>query len=418
MDRYKYKALNAQGRPIRGSIAALNETDLYNQLQSANLELIDCSIVGEKSQGFLPSSFMQKPIVIRDLIQFFVQMQQMQTAGVPILDALNDVRDTSDNPRMRDIVSDIHRDVSDGLALSEAMQKHEKVFKPLYVSLIQAGEETGDLEASYAQLIKYLKWLDQIESKFKKATRYPMIVTGVVMLTITFMMMLVVPQIVGFLQFLDLELPWFTVALIATSDFFAQPVFEPLGIAIYGGFLVVGIPVLLVIALKLLRQSSEAFSFQYDAIMLEMPVFGVLIRKISVARYAQTFGALFSSGIDVLGALKASRNTVTNLAMIAAMETVETHVKAGNPLSESFNMSGEFPTMVTRMVKIGEESGNLTVVLDQVSEFYTKDVDETIDSLIELIQPTLTAILGLVIAWIAAGSLGPIYMNLGQFMDF
>jgi type IV pilus assembly protein PilC len=143
---------------------------------------------------------------------------------------------------------------------------------------------------------------------------------------------------------------------------------------------------------------------------------GNLIRKITIARYAQTFAALFASGIDVINALKSSRGTVSNLVMIDAMESVESYVQSGTPLSEALNACGEFPSMVVRMVKIGEESGNLTVVLDQVSEFYTHDVDEAIEGLIELIQPTLTAILGLMIAWIAAGSLGPIYMNMGNFL--
>ena len=360
----------------------------------------------------------QKKIKLRDVIQLFVQMEQMQSAGVPLLDALSDVRDSTEHDGLRDIMSEIFRDVSDGAALSEAMAKHEKVFKPLYISLIQAGEETGDLTSSYLQLIKYLKWVDAIQAKIRKATRYPIIVTGVVLLTIVFMMSVVVPQIVGFLKFLDIDLPWFTVALIATSNFMIEPAFTIFGIPIYGSFVVLGVPVVLVAIIKSLRAGSDNIAYKLDSWYLNAPIIGPLIRKISIARYAQTFGALYASGIDVIGALEASRGTVSNLMMIDAMESVEAHVKAGSALSEAFNASGEFPSLVVRMVRVGEESGNLTPVLDQVSEFYTHDVNEAIESLIEMIQPTLTAILGLIIAWIAAGSLGPIYMNLGNFMEF
>lgn len=345
-------------------------------------------------------------------------MEQMQSAGVPLLDTLSDVRDSTENDTLRDIMSEIFRDVSDGSSLSEAMGKHPKVFKPLHISLVEAGEETGDLTSSYLQLIKYLKWVDVIQAKIKKATRYPMIVTAVVLLTITFMMSLVVPQIVGFLKFLDLELPWFTVALINTSDFFVKEQFNIFGIPIYGAFIVLFVPAFIYAVVVTLRKSSDGFAYKYDAMMLASPVIGPLIRKISIARYSQTFGALYASGIDVIGALEASRSTVTNLVMLDAMESVEGHVKAGSALSESFNASGEFPSLVVRMVKVGEESGNLTPVLDQVSDFYTHDVNEAIEGLIEMIQPLLTAILGLTIAWIAAGSLGPIYMNLGNFMQF
>ena len=169
------------------------------------MELIDCAAV---SEGTVKSFQLgQKKVALRDVIQLFVQMEQMQSAGVPLLDALSDVRDSTENDRLRDIMSEIFRDVSDGSSLSEAMARHPKVFKPLYISLIEAGEETGDLTSSYLQLVKYLKWVDVIQAKIRKATRYPMIVTAVVLLTITFMMSIVVPQIVGFLQFLSLDLP-------------------------------------------------------------------------------------------------------------------------------------------------------------------------------------------------------------------
>jgi len=373
-------------------------------------------VIGGKSQQSFQIG--AKKIVLRDVIQMFVQMEQMQSAGVPLLDVLGDLRDSTENDQLRDIMSEIQRDVSDGASLSEAMAKHPKVFKPLYISLIEAGEETGDLTSSYLQLVKYLKWVDRVQAKIRKATRYPMIVTGVVLLTIVFMMSVVVPQIVGFLTFLDLDLPWFTIWLMATSDFMIEEQFSIFGLPILGSYIVLAVPVMLYGFLKLLRKSSDNIAYKLDTMYVSSPVFGPLIRKVSIARYAQTFGALYASGIDVLGSLEAARGTVNNLLMIDAMEAVEAHVQAGSPLSEAFNASGEFPSMVVRMVKVGEESGNLTPVLDQVSEFYTHDVNEAIDSLIEMIQPTLTAILGLMIAWIAAGSLGPIYMNLGNFMDF
>ncbi len=418
MQRYKYRALNSRGRPIRGSIAAVSEPDLYKQLQTAGLDLIDCSVVGQGGGASFLANLTTKKIVLRDIIQFFVQMEQMQSAGVPLLEALSDVREATENQRFRDLITEIHRDVSDGSALSEAMDKHPKVFKPLYISLIESGEETGDLTSSYRQLVKYLKWVDAIQGKIRKATRYPIIVTSVVLLTVVFMMSIVVPQIVGFLKYLDLELPWFTVALIATSNFFVEPLVTILGVPIYGAFIVLFVPLALFFGVKALRKSSDNIAYKLDSMYVKSPVIGPLIRKISIARYAQTFGALYASGINVIKALEASRGTVSNLLMIDAMESVEAHVQAGSTLSASFEASGEFPSMVVRMVKIGEESGNLTVVLDQVSDFYTSDVNEAIDAMIEMIQPTLTAILGLMIAWIAAGSLGPIYMNLGNFMDF
>ncbi len=345
-------------------------------------------------------------------------MEQMQSAGVPLLDALSDIRDGAQDDMMRDMMSEIYRDVRDGSSLSEAIAKHPKVFKPLYISLIKAGEDTGDLTASYLQLVKYLKWVDAMQSKVRKATRYPIIVTFVVIFVVIFMMSVVVPQIVGFLKYLDIELPWYSLALIATSNFFIEPQFHIFGLPIYGVIIVIVVPMILTFIFVTLKRSSENIAYQIDSLYLKMPILGDLIRKITIARYAQTFSALFASGIDVIKALKSARNTVRNRVLVDAMEGVEVYVKSGSPLSDALNASGEFPSMVVRMVKIGEESGNLSPVLDQVSEFYTKDVDEAIEGLIEMIQPTLTVILASVIVWIAAGSLGPIYINLGNMVDF
>ncbi|MCB9976644.1 MAG: type II secretion system F family protein [Rhodospirillales bacterium] len=404
-----------KGRQVRGTLSARSEVDLYNQLQTAGLELVQCASLSQKRAKIPGISFSK--VKTRDLIQFFISMQQMQGAGVPMLDALADIRDATSNDMLRDMISELHRDVRDGASLSEAMEKHPKIFKPLYISLIKAGEDTGDLTSSYSQLEKFLKWVDEMQSKIKKATRYPIIVTVVVLFTIIFMMSYVVPQIVGFLKFLDIELPWYSVWLINTSNFFITPQYEILGVPIYGSIIVLVVPAVLVTVFITLRRMSDEVAYRVDSLYLNMPVAGPLIRKITIARYSQTFAALFTSGIDVINALKSARNTVNNLVLIDAMESVETYVKSGSPLSDAFNASGEFPSMVVRMVKIGEESGKLGEVLDQVSAFYTKDVDEAIDGLIEMIQPTLTCILALVIVWIAAGSLGPIYMNLGNMMD-
>lgn len=404
MERYKYRAINHKGRPVRGVISAANEVDLYNQLHGAGLELIQCAPLN-KSKGMLGGAI-KKKVKVRDLIQLFMHLEQMQGAGVPLLESLNDIRDTTEHDRLRDIMSDVHRDVSEGSSLSEAMALHPKVFKNLFVSLVSSGEETGDMTSAYRQLIKYLKWVDQMEAKVRKATRYPMVLMLAVVATVGIMMTAVVPQIVGFIRYLDQELPVYTTALIATSDFFVAYWWAI-------GIVVVVVPIIAI----LLRRSSKEMAYRIDLMLLSAPIAGPLIRKINVARFAQTFGALYASGIDILKALESARRTVSNLALAEALMGVIEQVQTGSPLSEAFNASGEFPSMVVRMLKVGEESGNLTVVLDQVSEFYTNDVDEAIQGLIAMIEPLLTVILGGMILWIAVAVFGPIYSSF-ENMDF
>jgi len=404
IERYKYRAINNKGRPIRGVIAAANEVDLYNQLHSAGLELIQCAPLN-KDKGLF-SGMIKKKVKVRDLIQLFMHLEQMQGAGVPLLEALNDIRDSTEHDGLRDMMSEVHRDVSEGSALSEALALHPKVFKNLYVSLVGAGEETGDMTSAYRQLIKYLKWVDQMQAKVRKATRYPIILLFAVVATVGIMMTMVVPQIVGFIRYLDQELPIYTTSLIATSDFFVAYWWAI-------GIVIVAIPVIIFA----LRRSSKDMAYRIDMMMLSLWIAGPLIRKISIARFAQTFGALYASGIEILKALESSRRTVNNLALSEALMGVIEQVQTGSPLSEAFNASGEFPSMVVRMLKVGEESGNLTVVLDQVSEFYTNDVDEAIQGLIAMIEPLLTVILGGMILWIAVAVFGPIYSSF-ENMDF
>lgn len=366
-------------------------------MTAVNLELLQCAPLSKKKGG---ASLGRKRVKVRDLIQLFIHLEQMHSAGVPMLESLADIRDTTDHPMLRDVMSDIHRTVSEGSPLSEAMALHPKVFNTLHTSLVGAGEETGKLDQSYAQLIKYLKWVDQMQGKIRKATRYPMILTVVIVMTITVMMGFVVPQIVGFIRNMHMDLPFYTTALIATSDFFANY-----------WYVVLLTPVIIFFIVRTMKRSSDSFAYKWDYYMIRAPIFGELIRKINIARFCQTFGAMFSSGIDVLKSIQNARTTVTNRALFEAIEGIEEQVRNGDPLSEAFNASGEFPSLVVRMLKVGEESGKLTPVLDQVSDFYTTDVDEAVDGMIAMIEPSLTAILGVMILWIAAAVFGPIYSS-------
>lgn len=398
MNRYKYKAINRRGRPIHGVMSAVNEIDLHSQLQTAGYELLQCSLMNQK--GFLSRFGLTRKVTVRDLIQIFLHLEQMQSAGVPLLSALSDIRDSIEHPTLRDIMTEIHREVSEGKPLSQAMAMHPKAFPNLCVSLVSSGEETGDMTAIYRQLIKYLKWVDQMQSKVRKATRYPMIVTGVVLVMVIVMMAVVVPQIVGFIRSQNQDPPIYTTALIATSDFF---------VSYWWAILL--LPIITIGLINFLRRTSEDVAYKIDLLILNLPVMGPLIRKINIARFAQTFGALFAGGIDILRALEAAQQTVTNRALAEALDDVRQKVKAGAPLSQAFVATGEFPTMVVRMMKVGEESGNLTAVLDQVAEFYTNDVDEAIQGLIAMIEPFLTAFMGGMILWIAVAVFGPIYSS-------
>jgi type IV pilus assembly protein PilC len=401
MPKFSYRAVNAKGRPVRGVIAAANESDLTTRLEEGGLALIDCKEISEKAGGI--RAVLGRKIKLRDLIQMFVHLEQLQKAGVPLLDGLSDVRDTTESPKLRDVMSDVYREVAEGNSFSNALSRHPTVFEKIFISLIAAGEETGNLTNSFSQVIRHLKWTDAMRSKIKKATRYPKILAFVVTGVIYIMMTVVVPQVVGFLKEIGKELPPVTKALIATSEFLGS----------YGIHMLIGFFIIYAL-IRLGRAGSESFKYHTDYIILHSPVAGNLVRKISLAQFCQTFGILFASGLEILKCLDAAKQTAVNSVLVEALTSIRERVQEGFSLSESMTKSGEFPTLVIRMVKVGEESGNLTGVLEQVTEFYDKDVNEAIDAMIAMIEPALTVIMGGMILWIAAAVFGPIYDSFGD----
>lgn len=406
MERYKYRAVNENGRAVKGVMSAANELDLGKQLQNVKLELVDCAPLNASkgSLSGLLSFTARSSFTARDLIQYYIHLEQMQQTGVPLLNALGDIRDTADNDLLRDALSEMHRDVSEGNSLSEAMKKHPKLFSNLDISLVSAAEDTGDLARAYGQLVGYHKWRAALQVRVKKATRYPLILLGVIVVTISVMMGFVVPQVVGFIESTDQGIPFYTQLLMDISGFFVSY-----------WWVVISAPLLFAGLIVLLKRLSDDFAYKVDWFILRLPVVGEVIRKINIARFAQTFGSLFSSGIDVLQSLDSATRTVDNKALAESLDKVREKVQSGSALSDAFKE--EFSTMVVRMVKVGEESGNLTKVMEQVAEFYTSDVDEAVDGMISLIEPILIAVLGSVVLWIAIAVFGPVYESF-EGLDF
>ncbi len=395
---FRYRAVNSRGRQIRGVISARDEDHLNHLLMDAGMELVRCSPL--KKKGLAGRIRLKRKVRIRDLIELLIRMEQMQGAGIPLLSVVDEIRLATEHDGLRDVLSDIHRDITNGSTLSEAMARHPDVFNRMFTSVMGAAEQTGDMAAAYQQLRKYLAWLEQMQTKVRKATRYPLIVLAVVIIGVVIMMTVVVPQITDFLITTGQSLPIWTRALMATSAFFTR-----------FWWVLLLTPLFAWIGIKIARVMSDAISETLDRFFLNMLVVGPLARKINIARFAQTFSALLASGLPLISALAAARTTVSNRAVVTALKDVEKDIQSGKLLSDALNDSGEFPGIVVRMLKAGEESGNLTVVLDQVAEFYTNDVDESIHGLITLVEPALTCVVGGLMLWIAVAVFGPIYSS-------
>lgn len=398
MQQFSYRALDDNGRKVKGELAAANDVDLYHRLRQAGLELIDARAVKQRRRGMLGSG-----VKNRDLVQLCLHLEQLNKAGVPLLDGLEDVRDSTEQGRLRDLLAEITQDVMQGTALSHAFAKHPRVFGTVFSSLLSAGEESGNLTESFHELVKHLRWTEAVASKVKKAVRYPAFMLVVMVATFLFMMVMVVPEVVSFLMSTGQELPMVTLALIATSDFVTEQ--WPLMIAT---------PVAVVVGAMTLRRTSERFAYVVDRQILRLPAIGTLVRKIALSRFAHFFAVMFRSGVPILTCLETAQKVAGNRFLAEQLANVRQSVQQGSPLSQGMKQSGEFPGLVIRMVRIGEDSGNLSETLENVTTFYDEEVNESVDALIAMIEPALTVTAGVLLLWIVLAVIGPIYDSFSQ----
>ena len=399
---YKYKAVNEKGRIVRGVMNAQNDIDLHRRLDSAGYQLLAASVI---KPSFGDRFFVKRTMSLREKIQIYKSLEQILSAGIPVLNGLELCANSTTKTATRDILTSLRQMVADGLPMSKAMYQHKEIFSRIECTIVRSNEETGDLVKSFQYLHAYMERNDSLRRRIKKATMYPMILLGVIILAIVIMMGVVVPQILGLVYVLrgTKELPFATTSLMATSGFFE----------VYWIHVLAGI-VLSVVAFKLLREKSGGFRHKVDEWMLRVPLFGSLIRKLEIARFCATFSSLYDAGIQFTQALKVSSRVVNNAYLREAVETAAEDVSKGTKFSDALAATGQFPPIVTQMLTISEESGNVSQIMRQVVSFYENDVDDSIDAMVTSIEPALTAVLALVIVWIAAAVFGPIYSSIGD----
>ncbi|MDX2072809.1 MAG: type II secretion system F family protein [Alphaproteobacteria bacterium] len=397
MALYSYTAFNELGRRIRGSVHADNVVDLEARLKEINLDLIDSKEQKEKRSRF------GGRVKLKDIIILCMHLEQLNRAGVPVHDAIADVRDSTESAKLRDIMTGVYEAVRNGKVFSKALAAYPRVFDSVFVGLVAAGERTGNLSDSFTHLAEHLKWSSEIRRKVKKSVRYPIAVLCMLSLVIAVLMTQVVPKLVAFIISQGFSLPLHTRALIAFSGAFENY-----------WYLIFGIPIATFIIIKLLYRTSEVFAYKMDAFLLKLPLLGPTILKVNMARFTHFFAVMFNSGVDIIEALEAARGVVGNRVLKESVEVVKTNVVEGNSLTASLRMSNRFPNLVIRMCKVGEESGNMTEALENVNFFYNREVDDAVESMTGFIQPALTVVMGLMIFWIIAAVFGPLYESFSK----
>lgn len=390
---FRYKGMNEVGKMVQGRIDAVNETDLEARLGKMGLELISCRQAAERSGGFS-----RRKISRRDLITFCFHMDRLTRVGVPILASLQDLRDSMENPRFREVISALIPSIEGGKTFSEALAGFPRVFDEVFVNLVRAGEQSGELSDVLRNIAESLKWQDELAAQTKKVMMYPAFVGAVVMGVIFFLMIYLVPQMVGFINNMGHEIPGHTIALIAFSEFIASY-----------WYAILLAPAGLWFMLNRLAHTRPGVRLRLDDLKLRLWVIGPILRKIILSRFANYFALLYSSGVTVLSSMKISEAIAGNAAIAAALRDAGQQIADGKNMSESFSSVGLFPPLVLRMIKVGESTGALDDALLNVSYFYNRDIKEAIDRLQSMVEPVMTVVLGLILGWVMLSVLGPIY---------
>ncbi len=398
MSAFDYKAVDSYGKTVLGRIDASNDDDLELRLTRMGLDLIDYK-QASKHHFSLRRSHVGRP----ELVAFCFHLEQLTRAGVPILESLRDLRDSVTNQRFREVISSLIEDIEGGKTLSQALAVFPIIFGTVFVSLIAAGEKSGMLSDVLKRLSESLKWQDELASNTKKIVMYPAFVGVVILGVIGFLMVYLVPQLIGFIQNMGGEIPMHTRALLYVSD-----------IIINYWYIVLTTPPLIFFSLRYWARNSTNGRYQIDRLKLRMPPVGPIYQKIIMARFASNFALLYEAGVTVLDCIRMGEKLVDNSVIAEALQRVRKQIGEGVGLTASFQNTGLFPPLVLRMLKVGESSGALDTALENVSYFYNRDVRESIERIQTLIEPVLTLVLGAMLGWVMMSVLGPVYDMLGQ----
>lgn len=401
MPLMQYKAMDERGRIATGRMEAANAADLESRLERMGLDLVNFAEAKTRSASASGSR-----VPRRELIGFCFQLEQLIGSGVPVMEGLVDLRDSAEDKNLREIVAGMVESIEGGKNLSQAMEEFPEVFDGVFVNLVRAGEFSGQIGPVLRKITETLKWQDEQAAQVKKLLMYPTFVGLVVMLVLAFLMTYLVPQLVGFIKNMGQELPWHTQVLISISNFFVD-----------FWWLIILSPVVLIILVIVLYNASPGFQYAFDDFKLRVWVIGPILKKIILARFANYFALMYASGITVLDCVRISEGLVGNKVVEEATKRAGRQIADGASISAGFESTGLFPPLVLRMLRVGESTGALDTALLNISYFYNRDIDESMQRLQAMIGPAMTVVLGGILGWVILSVLGPIY-DLISKIDF
>lgn len=390
MNIYSYVAKDLQGLKLSGTVEAADQREAIAVLHKKGL------IVISVAEGRV-KKFYSQGVKLDDLVVFSRQLATMVESGINLVQALNILSQQAENKILVAVTVKIREDIEGGCSLHDALSKHPKIFSTLYVNMVKAGEASGLLDEILDRVATYLEKSSALQRKVKSSLVYPAVVVSMAVLITIVLLVKVVPTFTGIFKTLGGTLPLPTQILIMISDAVRKMFLVIIGIAVLTGFL-----------LKKYIATHRG-RHQFDNLLLRVPVFGPLFRKVVVAKFSRTFATLVKSGVPILGALEIVGKTSGNMIVEEAVENARTSIKAGEPISEPLSRSRAFPPMVVRMIAVGEQTGQLEKMLNKIADFYDEQVDAAVSGLTSMIEPLVIGFLGIIIGGIVVALFMPIF---------
>lgn len=394
MATYKYVAKDTHSRNVVGKIVADNQTTVIEELRKRNLTIIDIKPVKEAVASRF--SFNRKKVRPDDLVIFSRQLATMVDAGIPILQALDALQEQMSHPYFHSVILAVRDDIQVGSSLSASFAKHPGAFDALFINMVKVGETGGVLSTILDRVATYMEKTLKLKRKVKSALIYPAVVVSMAIGITTILLVKVVPTFASIYESFDQELPALTQVLINVSNFMKNNILLIIGAFIAMGFLLVR------------WYRTEKGKAVIDRLILKVPVFGELIRKVAISRFSRTLATLLQTGVPILESLDIVGKSSGNKVIENVVEGVKNNVREGESIAPPLVRSGVFPPMVTRMISIGEKSGQLEKMLSKIAEFFDDQVDAAVAGLTSIIEPLIIGLLGIVVGFIVIALFLPI----------
>ena len=399
MPVYVWVGKNTRGDKKKGEMEASSIEFVRTSLKRMKIEP---SKIKEKPKDLFENvSFLQPKVTQRDIILFARQFSTMIDAGLPIIQCLDILYSQQENTTFKKILKSIKESVEGGATLAESLKKFPKQFDDLFVNMIAAGEAGGILDVILRRLSTYMEKAARLKSKVKGAMTYPLVTLAIAVIVLIVILVFVIPVFQEMFADFGSELPAFTQIVIDMSNFTKDYFLYLIGAAIFSFF-----------AFRKVYKTERGREF-FDELVLKLPVFGMLLRKVAVAKFTRTMGTMLASGVAILEALDIVAKTAGNKTIEKAIYTVKSDISEGRTMADPLQESGVFPAMVCQMIAVGESTGALDAMLDKIATFYDEEVDQAVENLTALIEPFMLVFLGVTIGGLVIAMYLPIFKMAG-----